>query len=88
MTPRVARLVLERFSTIAAGRPSAPSFSLTGRERQVLELMVQGLIKKEIANQLGMSVHTVTTHIRHVYEKLQVTTNTAAVSKAIREGIV
>ncbi len=88
MTPRVAKLVLERFSSIASRQPSALNYSLTSRERDVLELMVRGLLKKEIAGELGVSVHTVITHIRRVYEKLQVTTNTAAVSKAIREGLV
>jgi DNA-binding NarL/FixJ family response regulator len=88
MTPRVAKLVLERFSSMAAHALRSPDYSLTDREREVLEFMVQGLIKKEIAARLHVSVHTVATHIRHVYEKLQVTTNTAAVSKALREGLV
>ncbi|MFN9459195.1 MAG: LuxR C-terminal-related transcriptional regulator, partial [Acidobacteriota bacterium] len=88
MTPRVAKLVLERFSSMAAHALRSPDYSLTDREREVLEFMVQGLIKKEIAARLHVSVHTVATHIRRVYEKLQVTTNTAAVSKALREGLV
>lgn len=89
MTPRVAKLVLERFSAISStNHHAALEYNLTGREREVLEMMVLGLIKKEIAARLNISLHTVTTHIRRVYEKLQVTTNTGAVSKAIREGLV
>lgn len=89
MTPRVAKLVLERFSALSSNNHSlALAYNLTSREREVLEMMVMGLIKKEIAARLNISLHTVTTHIRRVYEKLQVTTNTGAVSKAIREGLV
>lgn len=89
MTPRVAKLVLERFSALSSTNHSLSlAYNLTSREREVLEMMVLGLIKKEIAARLNISLHTVTTHIRRVYEKLQVTTNTGAVSKAIREGLV
>ncbi len=89
MTPQVARLVLDRFARLAAsGGGSGESYRLTSREQEVLEMMVRGLIKKEIASRLCISLHTVSTHIRKIYEKLQVTTNTAAVSKALREGLV
>ena len=45
-------------------------------------------IEKEIAEKLDISVHTVSTHLRSVYEKLHVNTNTGAVAKALREGII
>jgi DNA-binding CsgD family transcriptional regulator len=50
--------------------------------------MVEGLIKKEIAGRLEISFHTVDTHLRNIYEKLQVNTQTSAVAKALREGLV
>jgi len=88
MTPGVAKKVLEAFARIEPLKESTDDYQLTDRERDILRLMADGLLKKEIAETIGLSVHTVSTHLRHVYEKLQVTTNTAAVAKALREGII
>ncbi len=88
MTPSVARRVLELLSLQGSRRVASSDPALTDRERDVLELMAQGLIKKEIAVQLNVSIHTVSTHLRNIYDKLHVNTNTAAVAKAIRKGIV
>lgn len=88
MHPKVARLVLERFTTLTGNREKSPDYNLTDREREILNLLVNGITKKEIAAQLGVSIHTVTTHLRRVYEKLHVTKNAAAVAKALRERLV
>lgn len=87
MTPAVAKRVLNLLNKYA---PPAASeeYRLTDRERDVLELMVEGLTKKEIGQRTNLSVHTVSTHLRHIYDKLHVNTNTAAVAKAIRERLV
>ena len=61
---------------------------LTAREEDVLRLLVRGFIKKEIADQLEISQHTVDMHLRSIYRKLQVRTQTEAVSKALRRGLV
>jgi DNA-binding NarL/FixJ family response regulator len=84
MTPRVARSVLDMFQ-----RASAPhqDYGLTAREQTILELMTKGLIKKEIADQLSVSYHTVDTHLRNIYTKLHVHTRTGAVSKALKERL-
>jgi DNA-binding NarL/FixJ family response regulator len=84
MTPQVARAVLEMF-----GRRPQPQqdYGLTARERRIIELMTQGLIKKEIADQLSLSYHTVDTHLRNIYTKLHVHTRTGAVSKALKERL-
>ena len=50
--------------------------------------MAEGLIKKEIADQLDLSFHTVDTHLRNIYQKLHVNTLSGAVAKAVREGLV
>jgi DNA-binding NarL/FixJ family response regulator len=84
MTPRVARSVLDMFTKLSAPRQD---YGLTGREQKILELMTQGLIKKEIADQLGLSYHTVDTHLRNIYTKLHVHTRTGAVSKALKERL-
>lgn len=89
MTPDVASRVLTIFNRIVAAQPATPDpYSLTSRERGVLEKMAEGLVTKEIGQRLGVSAHTVTNHIRSIYAKLHVNTNTAAVAKAIRERLI
>jgi DNA-binding NarL/FixJ family response regulator len=88
MHPKVARRVLDRFSVLAGQRTTSPDYNLTEREREILNLLVEGISKKQIAAELGVSIHTVTTHLRRVYEKLHVTKNAAAVAKALRERLV
>lgn len=88
MTPGVAKKVLDAFARIEPSHGVTDAYLLTDREREILRLMADGLLKKEIADKTGLSVHTVSTHLRHVYDKLQVRTNTAAVAKALREGII
>ncbi len=85
MTSRIARRVLDMFSKLA---PKQADYGLSDREKEILQLMVTGLIKKEIASQLGLSVHTVDTYLRRIYEKLEVNTRTGAVAKALKEGLV
>lgn len=85
MTPAVARRVMEMFARMA---PREPEQHLTGREREVLEQAVAGMTKKEIAEALGVSFHTVDTHLRSIYAKLHVTTRGAAVAAALRSGLI
>ena len=84
MTPRVARSVLDMFSSLMAPQQD---YGLTARERNILELMTQGLIKKEIADRLTISYHTVDTHLRNIYAKLHVHTRSGAVAKALKERL-
>jgi DNA-binding NarL/FixJ family response regulator len=84
MTPRVARSVLDMFTRISSPRED---YGLTSREQKILELMTQGLIKKEIADHLSLSYHSVDTHLRNIYTKLHVHTRTGAVSKALKEKL-
>ena len=85
MNPRIARRVLEMFSRLA---PKKSDYGLSDREQEILQHMVKGLIKKEIAGLLQLSVHTVDTYLRRIYEKLEVNTRTGAVAKALKEGLV
>ncbi len=85
MTPEIARLVLDRFSKIQI---PAPAVELSERERDVLRLLADGLTKKELADRLDLSVHTVDNYIRRVYRKLHVNTLGGAVAKALRDGLL
>jgi DNA-binding NarL/FixJ family response regulator len=84
MTPQVARSVLDMFSRLTLPHQD---YGLTSREQEILKLMSQGLIKKEIADQLSLSYHTVDTHLRNIYTKLHVHTRTGAVAKALKERL-
>jgi DNA-binding NarL/FixJ family response regulator len=84
-TPSLPDRVLDMFSDLA---PQSRDYGLTEREKEVLEQMVEGLTKKEIADQLDLSFHTVDKHIRGIYSKLHVNTMTGAVAKALKEGLL
>ena len=86
MTPSVAKKVMELFRCFAPNKTE--DFSLTKRELEVLESIVNGSNNNEIAENLFISIETVRNHIRHIYEKLQVHSKSEAVVKAIRQGIV
>lgn len=80
----VARFILNTM------RQPAPATSgpLTDREREILELLAEGLLKKEIAAHLGIGYSTVDTHVSHIYSKLHVPNAPAAVSEGYRRGIL
>lgn len=61
---------------------------LTGREVEVLRLVARGLTNKEIASALGISTKTAGHHVQHIFEKLQVTTRSAAAVRAMQYGIM
>lgn len=86
INPRVARLVLNMFASREA--PPRADYGLSAREREVLELVVKGMVKKEVAERLGLSYHTVDNHLRSIYAKLHVHTRGGAVAKAVAEHLL
>ena len=60
----------------------------TGREREIILLCREGLLYKEIADRLGISVHTVNTHKKHIYEKLGINNTMEMVQYALKMGII
>jgi DNA-binding NarL/FixJ family response regulator len=86
MTTHIARLVVQSFQKPVAAAPSSGGelSDLSEREQQVLDLLAQGLIYKEIAEKLNIGYETVHTYIRRIYEKLQVRTRTEAVAKFLK----
>jgi DNA-binding NarL/FixJ family response regulator len=71
--PRIATTLLRRMSTLAADRgPRTDASNLTRRERQIVQLIAEGLSNKEIAQRLFIEVATVKHHVHNILEKLQV----------------
>lgn len=87
MTPSIASRVLMLLSAKKAA-PSGNEYQLTAREKEILESLVEGNSYKMIGSALQISTETVKTHIKKIYEKLQVNSQTEAVSKAMKEKLV
>jgi len=83
MSASIARKVVQSFQ--AAPPRGDESIDLSQRERSVLDGLAEGLAYKQIADQLGVSIHTVRNYIRRIYEKLHVQTRTEAVAKFLRK---
>lgn len=83
MSSGIARRVVETFH---GGSDRAPSQGepLTARENEILGLLAQGYRYREIAERLSISLDTVRTHIRHIYEKLQVRSRTEAAVRYLK----
>ncbi len=77
MSMQIARKVVNYFQQLK--KPSPEVAELTRREQEILGLLAKGYLYKEIADQLGISLHTVRGHIHLVYEKLHVQSRTEAV---------
>ena len=85
MNPQIARKVLDLFGSRLA---PASTYNLTERERDILGLLVEGHSKKQIADELSLSFHTIDSHLRNIYAKLHVHKRSAAVAKALKERIL
>lgn len=85
MSASIARLVVGSFASIRPAHKKDPAADLTTREKEIIEMMSQGYIYKEIADKLFLSPDTVRTHIRNIYEKLQVNSKMEAVNKVFNK---
>jgi len=81
MSSHIARKIVQSFQTTAPVVREADKEKLSPREAEVLDLLAKGFLYKEIAEKTGLTYATVHTHIRHIYEKLQVRSRTEAVAK-------
>ena len=79
MNAEIANKLVLRFQQQASTRNE---FHLTAKEQQVLQLMSRGLLYKEMAAELNITVNTIKQHIRHIYEKLHVQNKAEAINKA------
>ena len=83
MSREIARKVVQSFQHPST--PTETNIVLTKREEEILSYIVKGLFYKEIASLLSIGVETVRTHIRHIYEKLQVRTRSEAIVKYLNK---
>ncbi len=87
MTGSIARRVLDLFQKNIAPATNT-DYQLTSKEKEMLHYLVQGKSFKMIATTTGIAYETVRTHMKNIYSKLHVNSNTEAVSKALLEKIV
>jgi DNA-binding NarL/FixJ family response regulator len=88
MSSRIARQVITAFKEGKDFNKENTSYGLSEREKSVLNLLAQGNNYQQIADQLFISVDTVRHHIKNIYKKLRVHTQSEAVAKAIRKKII
>lgn len=88
MTSNIARKVVDFFQKNKPLEKESENISLTKREREVLSGLVDGYSYKAIADKLNISVDTVRFHFRNIYKKLHVHSQSEAVVKALKEGLV
>lgn len=84
--PVVASRVLDKLAELSRKAPAGEM--LSEREIEVLKLMAKGVSNKDIADQLSITQSTVKTHITSIFQKLDVTTRTEAVTTALKKGII
>jgi DNA-binding NarL/FixJ family response regulator len=86
MSPSIAARVVKLFREFRP--PESANYHLTPQEITLLKLLIEGHHKKTAAKEMNISFHTVSFHLKNVYEKLQVHSKTEAVAKALREKLV
>lgn len=84
MSPKIARRLIAEFQTAGIEE----QYLLSNREKEIVKGIEKGFSYKELATELNISPHTVHTHIKNVYEKLQVKNRQDALIKARRKGII
>jgi DNA-binding NarL/FixJ family response regulator len=86
MSPEIARKVITLFREVRP--PERVDYDLTPHEQRLLKLLIDGHTKKTAAAEIGVSVNTVSFHLKRVYEKLQVHSKSEAVAKALKNRII
>jgi DNA-binding NarL/FixJ family response regulator len=86
LDPKLAHITLQLIRHIQPDIPEEDEALLTTRELEVLQLLSEGFVKKEIADQFDLSLHAIDHRMRRIYTKLQVQNVAAAVTIAVRKG--
>lgn len=81
MSPSIAKKVISYF------KPNEPKSQLTEKEQQVVQLLTDGLSYKMVADRLQISMHTVQSHIKNIYQKLHVHSKAEVIAKKLKGEI-
>ncbi len=87
LSPSIANIVVQDYINITSDEQSVPYAILTNREREVLQLIAEGVSTKEIAYKLDVSIKTIESHRRNIMQKLEVKSVAELVKFAIRYGL-
>ncbi len=87
MSPSIARTLIKKFQA-PRSTPEIKAVNLTDRELEVLNYSAKGLNYNQISDVMGISYHTVSTHVKHIYRKLQVNSRSEAVYEAEQLGLI
>ncbi len=87
-TPTVATKVVSLFQQFIAPMVTTADYQLSAREKEILQLLTEGIPMPRIAEKIFLSYHTVRDHVKSIYQKLHVASATEAVAKALRERLV
>lgn len=88
-SPKVSKILAEDYVRILKQKGGVDSYDLlTAREREILQLLVEGKANKEVATTLNISPYTVETHRKHILEKLNLHTPAELILYAVRKGII
>jgi DNA-binding NarL/FixJ family response regulator len=85
INPQIAKKVLAMFTAVL---PPRGDYGLSRREKEILQLLTEDLVQKQIADRLSVSPHTINMHLRNIYSKLHVQSRSGAVAKALKERLV
>ena len=87
LSPKIANTVIKDYMQHVSDKDISPSQALTGREREVLQLIAEGRSTRQIANDLNISVKTVEARRRQIMEKLDLNNIADLIKFALREGL-
>jgi DNA-binding NarL/FixJ family response regulator len=84
MSPQIARKVIEHFQRKSAPTPGS---DLTAREREIVLGLVEGLSYKMLASRMNVTIETIRTHVKNIYQKLQIHSKAEVISRSLRGEI-
>jgi two-component system response regulator NreC len=88
-SPKVSRILAEDYVRVLKQKGAVDTYDLlTGREREILQLLAEGKANKEVATDLNISTYTVETHRSHILQKLNLHNSAELVLYAVRKGII
>jgi len=88
-SPKVSRILAEDYVRVLRQKGAVDSYDLlTSREQEILQLLAEGKVNKEVATALNISPYTVETHRKHILEKLNLHNPAELILYAVRKGII